>query len=225
MNLKHVTVGLLVLSVVVATGFVSFTLGHSSALQEVSALGRSTVGDEGSLGQRPRPSSDPITPSTPSESTILQPNNSNSDSSEAGIENLSESDDGSPISVVETEFLAFPLDPETSLVARIASLGYDEALLAAQSEAIDTVWAEKKRVQVSEAVTGLLDGSSASPTNLECRSTTCLVEFYGGSELTEQPELLIDFMRMANDVGGKAAVNVDENDLRRGLLVIEWPSD
>lgn len=131
-------------------------------------------------------------------------------------------DNKSQITVVKTEFSEFPSGFETTLVARIASLSYEEALVAFQGESVDPVWAADKADLISSALPGTLTGKVSS-TNLTCRSTSCLVELYGDADLADEPKLLIDLMRMANDVGGTAALNVDQNDLRRGLLVIEWP--
>lgn len=143
----------------------------------------------------------------------------------------SDAQDGEPaaetssqVIVFKTEFSELPSGIETSLLARIANLSYEEALLAFQDEPVDPVWAAEKVNEISSVLPGTLTGKVAS-TNLKCRSASCLVELYGDVELTDEPRLLIDLMRMANELGGKAALNADENDRRRGLLLIEWSQD
>ncbi|MEO0574497.1 MAG: hypothetical protein AAF004_03475 [Pseudomonadota bacterium] len=112
-----------------------------------------------------------------------------------------------------------------SFMEVVASGTVDEAILLVRQESITKNWATEKNAEVRDAMASLLQENAVMAMNVECRSTVCMVELYGSESLVKNPGLLIDSMKKASELGGMPAVNVDENNEHRGLLVVQWVAE
>ncbi|MEM7611387.1 MAG: hypothetical protein AAF270_06910 [Pseudomonadota bacterium] len=118
---------------------------------------------------------------------------------------------------VFTDAIEIPDDPP------YATMRIDDAAALVRQEEKDYEWAQAKEMMLAETIWPEMEKVGTSPSLIECRSRTCLVEWYADPSLREEnPRAFLDFTMAIFEAGGTSHVTLDPDDNQRGLLVVTW---